>query len=163
MAKAAKGKNSAPVFEVGNVSAVDGSTARARVKIPARDNVESYWLEVLQRGTATDADYWMPQVGDQVRILADEKLESGCILGALYSQATPPPETDPNVIAFYVGGEMVAEFDKSTKILKLNLERIEIVNATESTINSKPIAVIGARDNDTESNGPDVLVTSGQL
>lgn len=163
MSKGTKGKNDAPVFEVANVTQVDGATARARVKVPARDNVESYWLEVLQRGTSTDADYWMPQVGDQVRILADEKLENGCILGAIYSKATPPPETNPDKIALYVGGVMVAEFDKGTKILKLDLERIEIVNASESTINDKAIAVVGATDNDTETNGSDALVTSGQF
>ncbi|MEM9450912.1 MAG: hypothetical protein AAGA75_20600 [Cyanobacteria bacterium P01_E01_bin.6] len=30
-------------------------------------------------------------------------------------------------------------------------------------VNSRAIAVIGAMDNDTESNGADALVTSGQL
>lgn len=41
--------------------------------------------------------------------------------------------------------------------------KVEIDCGQESTINSRAIAVIGARDNDGEANGPDVLVTSGQF
>jgi phage baseplate assembly protein V len=152
-----------PVFETGIVTVVDDAAARARVKIPSRGGVESYWLEVLQRGSKGDRDYWMPTVGDQVRILADERLENGCILGAIYSEADPPPVSDRQKVHVTFSNGSVIEFDKTTGILKLDLTKVEIICSEESTINGKAIAVIGAGDDDSEGNGADKIVSSGQL
>ncbi|MGA1023706.1 MAG: phage baseplate assembly protein V [Aquiluna sp.] len=156
----------------GYVTAVDEATGRARVRVDDLDGVESYWLAILQGRVAADQHaYWLDE-GDFVAILSDERLEAGVILGCLYSQANPPPITtrDKYHRSFSDGG--LIEYDRSTGTLTLTATNqividaangVHITNSSESTINGKAIAVIGAVDNDTESNGPDSLVTSGQL
>lgn len=151
------------VFTTGLVSQVDDAKGLARCKLPDLDDLETYWLRVLQRGTGTNKDYWMPDVGDQVMIVADENLEDGCILGAIYSDADQPPVNTREKYHVTFGNGSVIEFDRSTGVLKIEVTKIEITCTEESLINSKAIAVIGAMDNDSESNGPDALVTSGQL
>jgi len=157
----------------GYVTAVDEGTGRARVRVDDLDGIESYWLHILQGRVAEDQEaYWLDP-GDFVALLSDEKLEAGVILGCLYSEKNPPPinTRDKYYRRFSDGG--LVEYDRSTGVLTLEaIDRINITapngihitnDSSESTINSKAIAVIGAMDNDSESNGPDALVTSGQL
>ena len=157
----------------GYVTAVDEGTGRARVRVDDLDGIESYWLHILQGRVAEDQEaYWLDP-GDFVALLSDEKLEAGVILGCLYSEKNPPPinTRDKYYRRFSDGG--LVEYDRSTGVLTLEaINRINITapngihitnDSSESTINSKAIAVIGAMDNDSETNGPDALVTSGQL
>ena len=48
------------------------------------------WLDVLQRNTQNNKDYWLPDVGEQVKVLLDENGEDGVILGAVYSDVDKP-------------------------------------------------------------------------
>ena len=78
-------------FRFGTVSAVDAATCRVRVRLPDYDNLRTYWLPVLQRKTQDDKDYHLPDIGEQVVALLDERGEDGVVLGAIYSTADPPP------------------------------------------------------------------------
>lgn len=80
----------------------------------------------------------------------------------LQSKDPPPINTRDKHYARFNNGS-VFEFDRTTGVLKINCTRIEIVGAEESTINGKAIVVVGGMDNDTESNGPDTIVESGQF
>lgn len=153
------------VFTTGIVSQVDDKKGWARCKLPDLDNLETYWLKVLQRNTKDNQVYWMPDVDEQVMIICDENLEEGCILGALYSEADKPPvdKRDKYHVKWKTSPESLFEFDRSTSTLTIKCKKVVIECTEESTINNKAIAVIGAMDNDSESNGPDALVTSGQL
>ncbi len=175
------------VFTTGIVSQVDDGRGVARCTLPDLDNLETYWLQVLQRNTKDNKVYWMPDVGDQVMVIADENLEDGCILGAVYSEAdTPPVSTRDKYHVKFKDGS-IAEFDRkegaftiksktlliecseevTIKTKKLSLEvqeegtvqskKLGIQSAQESTINNKAIAVIGGIDSD-----GDTLVQSGQ-
>jgi phage baseplate assembly protein gpV len=62
-----------------------------RVTFPDRDNVESWWLRVLSQNTQNNKDFWMPDVGEQVECLLDEKFRNGLVLGSSYSSADVPP------------------------------------------------------------------------
>lgn len=157
----------------GYVTAVDEAMGRARVRVDDLDGVETYWLNILQGRVAQDQEaYWLDP-GDFVALLSDEKLEAGVILGCLYSEKNPPPiSTRDKYYRRFSDGSSV-EFDRSTGILSLvATDRINITapnglhitnDSTESSINGKAIAVLGAINNDSESNGPDALVTSGQM
>lgn len=146
----------------GYVTAVDEATGRARVKIEAL-GIETFWLAILQSRVKEDqAADWL-DVDDFVAVLGDEKLEQGVILGALYSEKNPPPiDTKDKWYRRFSDGSVI-EFDRTTGILKLEVTKVEITCTEESTINGKGIVVIGGMDNDTESNGPDAMVTTGQL
>jgi phage baseplate assembly protein V len=55
----------------------------------------SYWLPICFQKTQNDKSYWIPDIGEQVVCLMDERDEAGAILGSIYSTADRPP-TDPN-------------------------------------------------------------------
>ncbi len=79
-------------LETGIVSAVRlAPTPRVRVKFPDRGNLESFWLRVLSSNTQNNKDFWMPDVGEQVECLLDEKFRNGIVLGSSYSAADVPP------------------------------------------------------------------------
>jgi phage baseplate assembly protein V len=77
-------------YRRGVVSAVDAKTHRVRVTFPDKQDVESPWLDVLVRDALDDKDFGLPSKGAQVAVLMDEKDESGCVIGALYSKADAP-------------------------------------------------------------------------
>lgn len=76
--------------QVGTVSAVDANRVQARVRLPECDNMRTNWLNVLQRNTQNNKDYWLPDVGEQVEVLLDANGEDGVILGAVYSGVDTP-------------------------------------------------------------------------
>jgi phage baseplate assembly protein V len=76
--------------QTGTVSAVDADSVKARVRLPECDNMRTNWLDVLQRNTQNNKDYWLPDVGEQVKVLLDENGEDGVILGAVYSDVDKP-------------------------------------------------------------------------
>lgn len=78
-------------LQTGTVSAVDADGVKARVRLPECDNMRTNWLDVLQRNTQNNKDYWLPDVGEQVKVLLDENGEDGVILGAVYSDVDKPP------------------------------------------------------------------------
>lgn len=84
-------------LQTGTVSAVDADGVKARVRLPECDNMRTNWLDVLQRNTQNNKDYWLPDVGEQVKVLLDENGEDGVILGAVYSDVDKPPFSDRNV------------------------------------------------------------------
>ena len=59
-------------LQTGTVSAVDADGVKARVRLPECDNMRTNWLDVLQRNTQNNKDYWLPDVGEQVKVLLDE-------------------------------------------------------------------------------------------
>ncbi|EJW2658019.1 phage baseplate assembly protein V [Salmonella enterica] len=83
--------------QIGTVSAVDADRVQARVRLPECDNLRTNWLNVLQRNTQDNKDYWLPDVGEQVEVLLDANGEDGVILGAVYSDVDKPPFSDKNV------------------------------------------------------------------
>ena len=175
--KSSKGQTS---LHFGTVSAVDAALARARVRLPDMGNMESYWLPVLHQCSKANQSYWLPDTGDTVTCLLDERGEQGVILGAVYNGSNRPPKESQEIyhVQFEDGSSFT--FNRSESILRVRItgrieiqldedltiiapQGVHITNEVESSINSKAIAVIGATDNDSESNGPDQLVSSGQL
>lgn len=87
------------MVRIGRVSSVDGAACQARVTFPDKEDMVSADLPVLQMGSQGMAGYWLPKVDTQVLCLflpnpAGKGLNKGFILGAFYSSADPPPETD---------------------------------------------------------------------
>ena len=84
------------LFQVGYVSSIDAGTGTARVRLPDHNDKITAPLLVLQRGTKTTKDFWMPVVDDQVVCLllpnsSGKGSTAGFILGAVYSEADTVP------------------------------------------------------------------------
>nr|SAY44559.1 Phage-related baseplate assembly protein [Serratia marcescens] len=77
-------------FATGTVSAVDEKIVRVRVRLPEYDNLRTAWIEVLQRNTQNNKDYWLPDIGEQVKVLLDPQGDDGLVLGAVYSDVDKP-------------------------------------------------------------------------
>ncbi|MEY5371238.1 phage baseplate assembly protein V, partial [Salmonella enterica subsp. enterica serovar Corvallis] len=57
------------LIRVGVVSDIDEKGVTARVTFDDQDNVTSASLQVIVKNTDENADYWMPDVGEQVLCL----------------------------------------------------------------------------------------------
>ncbi|MDX2215528.1 MAG: hypothetical protein SFY66_19850 [Oculatellaceae cyanobacterium bins.114] len=134
----------------------------ARVKLEDMDGMTTMPIPVGHHNSFERIWYWMPSVGQPVACLMDEKGEAGVVLCGIYTESNPPPVEDLNKFHFKFG-DIEITGDVTTGVIEANFTRIDITNPTESTINGKAIAVVGAVDSDGESDGPDTLVTSGQL
>jgi len=79
----------------GIVSALDYATCRVRVRLPERDNIETYWLYVPQTNTLeVQRRAILPALGEQVSVLLEPDGAGGTVQGGIYSTANPPPVTD---------------------------------------------------------------------
>ena len=115
-------------MQTGTVSAVDTDGVKARVRLPECDNMRTNWLDVLQRNTQNNKDYWLPDVGEQVKVLLDENGEDGVILGAVYSDVDKPPFSDKSVrgTKFSDGAEFSYNREKHTLTIRGGIEYMVI-------------------------------------
>lgn len=138
-------------YRRGIVSAVDAAGVRARVKFPAEDDMESFWLEVLQPRTLASGDqsYWLPDVGEAVAVLMDDNDEDGVVLGALYSSADPPPVTSADKKHEAHRDGAVFEYDRAAHVWRVSIPaggRIEItVGASAIVMDDAGVRLAGAR------------------
>src|SRR5450631_6158 len=89
-------------FRLGIAKDQDTSLGRVRVTFNEFDRMLSYWLPIVVSKTQNDKAYWLPDVGEQVVCLMDERDEAGVVLGAIYSQsdATPVQSADKFHLGF---------------------------------------------------------------
>lgn len=90
------------VIRIGKVSSVNGANCTAKVVFDDRDELVTDELPIITIGSNGTRGYWVPEVNTQVLCLflpnaSGSGVDDGFILGAFYSRADPPPETDPNV------------------------------------------------------------------
>lgn len=109
------------MIRYGDVVEIDPAAATARVRFPDHDGVVSWWLNVLQRKTLKDRDYWMPDLGEHVACVLDEREEAGVILGAVYSQADQPPEQDPDIRRTVHHDGAVEAYDRKNHLWQLEV------------------------------------------
>ncbi len=129
------------MLRFGIVTNIDEKTARARVQFDS-DELSSYWLSVLQAKTQKDKFYFMPDKGEHVACLMDEKSEAGVILGAIYSDLDEVPvvSKDKFKIKFEDGTEI--EYDRAEHVLNILCPNINIegmINHTGLLFNSTGI------------------------
>lgn len=109
------------MYKRGIVEELDADRHRARVRFPAQGDVLSPWLDVLVRATHGDRDYGLPPKGTQVAVMLDEHEESGCVLGALYSDADPPDVSDDKVRRITFADGCVIEYDQGAHRMSVEL------------------------------------------
>ena len=109
-----------PALRLGIVKAQDAANARVRVIFAEFDQMLSYWLPVVVPKTQNDKAYWLPDIGEQVVCLMDDRDEAGVVLGAIYSKAdgTPVQSGDKYHLGFKDGTSM--EYDRAAHVLAVS-------------------------------------------
>lgn len=175
-------EESGATFAFGIITAVDAARGWARVSLPEYDNLETAFLPVLQRRTHRDKALDLPDVGEQVALLLDLRGEDGVILGAIWSDADPVPQTEgPDVdvrryadgtvlrydraahrLAADVQGEIVATCTGKADVVAEGTARVE--SKTALTLAAPRIALKGALSMQAyEGSGPTTAEIDGPL
>lgn len=114
------------MLKFGVVTSINPQSAKARVQF-ADDDVQSFWLPVLQPKTAKDKYFALVDVGEQVACLMDENCEDGVILGALYSSADSCPATSKAQAMIKFEDGSLFEFSKETQTLTIKCKNIHLI------------------------------------
>lgn len=139
--------------QVGTVSAVDADKVQARVRLPECDNMRTNWLNVLQRNTQNNKDYWLPDVGEQVEVLLDANGEDGVILGTVYSAVDKPPFSDKNIrgTKYADGAEFSYNRTSHTLTIRGGIEHMVIECSADVTVKTQK-ATIDAQETEVTGN-----------
>lgn len=146
--------------QVGTVSAVDADKVQARVRLPECDNMRTNWLNVLQRNTQNNKDYWLPDVGEQVEVLLDANGEDGVILGAVYSDVDRPPFNDKAIrgTKYADGAEFSYNRDSHTLTIRGGIAHL-VIECKSDVMVKTPKATIDAQETEVTGN----LLVMGKL
>lgn len=131
-------------IRIGIVSSIDPIKCTAKVTFEDRDDIVSRDLHIVQPFTMNDKAYYMPAVGERVRVLFDpEAPTKGCILGSYYSDNRLPPFGDENKTYVLFEDNTLIEYDKA-----LHKLTIQIPSGGENSID-----IFAESDIDIETNG----------
>ena len=108
-----------PPFRVGVVKEQDLVNARLRVVFQERDQLVSWWLPIVMAKTQNDKAYWMPDIGEQVVCLMDERDEDGAVLGAIYSSVDATPVASANKWHVTMKDGATFEYDRTAHVLDM--------------------------------------------
>jgi phage baseplate assembly protein V len=140
------------MYKTGIVSAVDEKTCRARVKFAAEGGLESYWLQVLQGNTFANKDNGLPDVGEAVAVLLDDKGEAGCVLGAYYDDTNKPPSPNKDARRVTFSDGSIVEYDRVTHKMKVHCVgdieadgvNVKVTASAEASVQANTVHITGA-------------------
>ncbi len=124
-------QDASATIRVGIVDSTNPAKVTARVKIPDLDDLISHDLQVLQRKTRKDKDYWNPDLEEEVLCLfLGNGLERGFVLGALYNKEDKPPANsqDKRCIVFEDGTRL--EYDRKEHKLTADVKGDAVISTT---------------------------------
>lgn len=133
------------LIRVGTVSSVNAAAGTVRVAFAAQDEMVTYELPVLTRGSKNNKDYWLPDVDEQVLCLflpnvSGRGVCEGFVLGTFYSSVDAPVENSGDVHAVKYGDGTIIKHDRSTGKLIINATGdIDIIAGGKVTINGTTI------------------------
>ncbi len=133
------------LIRVGTVSSVNAAAGTVRVAFAAQDDMVTYELPVITRGSKNNKDYWLPDVDEQVLCLflpntSGRGVCDGFVLGTFYSSVDAPVENSGDVHAVKYGDGTIIKHDRSTGKLTINATGdIDIIAGGNVTINGQTI------------------------
>lgn len=133
------------LIRVGTVSSVNAAAGSVRVAFAAQDDMVTYELPVITRGSKNNKDYWLPDVDEQVLCLflpntSGRGVCDGFVLGTFYSSVDAPVENSGDVHAIKYGDGTIIKHDRSTGKLTINATGdIDIIAGGKITINGQTI------------------------
>jgi phage baseplate assembly protein V len=135
---------------------------RVRVKFPHRDNLSSWWCGILNRGSQSDKDFWIPDVDEMVCVLIDERGESGMVLGSRFSSVDSAPagmSKDKKHFQFSDGA--IVEYDRASHAATINLPAGATLNV--AIAGAPVIAIDGSANVVFQGGGPAVARIGDQV
>jgi len=108
----------ANLLRVGRVEALDAAAARVRVQT---GELVTAWLPWVTRRAGPDAEWWAPEAGEQVLLLAPGgDLALGVVLPALYQTAYPAPGSAATLHKTTYADGGFASYDRASGAAELN-------------------------------------------
>lgn len=127
-------ENGRELVKVGEVSSVDYENGTARVVFDDEEGFVSNDLQVLQRNTQDNQDFWMPDVGeDVVCLFLPNGMEDGFIVGSFYADEITPPESGENkrYVKFKDESEIEYDWEKHRLFARVGKTQVEV---TENSV-----------------------------
>ena len=119
----------------------------ARVRLPDADNMRTMWLPIAYPKTQNDQACWTYDNGEQVAVLMDCRGEDGVILGAVYSEADPPPTDNPDKFIVRFKDGALLEYDRSSGVLTVaGVQRVEVDAKIEIVLKAASKVTVDAPD-----------------
>lgn len=141
------------LIRIGEVSSVNAAAGTARVVFDDENSLVSNDLQVLQKNTINNKDYYMPDVGEDVICLfLPNGIEEGFILGSVYAGEITPPESSCNKRTVVFSDDTKISYDRETHILSVNIggtsitadgSSVNVKGATSATIEAGAIELKG--------------------
>lgn len=123
------------IVRVGKVSSIQPEKCTARVVFEDLDDLTSYELPIIVRGSLETKEYWMPKPDEQVVCLfLPSGNAQGFIIGSFYSQKDTPPVQDPNKRHLSFSDGTCLEYDQKTSTLTINAKGPVKIIAAENVI-----------------------------
>lgn len=160
------------LIRTGVISEQDMEKNLFRVRFEDKDDVESYWLQVLNRGSLDDKDYWNPDLDEQVVcLLPYQGGADGYILGSCFNEQDGPLEdkSKENVryLAFKDGSCIL--YDREEHRLELNMPEADItVKCRSFTVEAEEDSSVDCRGTllakaaDTDLSAENAVTVSGR-
>ncbi|ECI5744484.1 phage baseplate assembly protein V [Salmonella enterica subsp. enterica] len=142
---------SSVIFETGTVSDIDEKNVRVRVRLPGKNNLRTWWLDVLQHNTQNNKDYWLPDIGEQVRLLLDEHAEDGVVLGSTYNAQDRPVIADRDKRRTDFADGAFVEYDRKNSAMTLGgaIRTLTITTHSDITVQTDTQATVIAKESAT--------------
>jgi phage baseplate assembly protein V len=146
------------MFRVGLVEAQDANKCRVRVSFADRDHMTSWWLPVVVPKSQTDKAYWLPDVGEQVVCMMDERDEDSAVLGAIYSDVDVTPVQSADKLHWSLKDGSSLEYDRGAHTLNCSLP-----SATLTILASGASITIDQSGNVEIASSGQVVLSGGQV
>ena len=108
-------------IRTGEVCELDYEKCLARVKFPDMDNFISAWLQVGQRNTLNNKDYWMPEIGEQVVCAVGDR--SGSVMYAVYNDVDLPVFNNQHIRGVKFSDDTEIYYDRENHKLVININK----------------------------------------
>lgn len=133
------------LIRIGTVSSINVDKGTVRVAFVAQDNMVTYELPVITRGSKSNKDYWLPDIDEQVLCIFLPNISGrgvceGFVLGTFYSSVDIPIEHSEDIHAVKFGDGSEIKHNRSTGKLTINVTGdIDIIAKGNVRINGKTI------------------------
>lgn len=156
-------------IRIGKVSSIDPANCTAQVTFEDRHGIVSRDLPIVVPCTLLDHWYYMPDIGERVRVLFDpEAPTKGCILGSYYSDGRSPPIKDADKAYVQFMDSTLVEYDRALHKLTIKIPAagpvsIEVYTASDVDLKTDGfLKVKAAKDVNIESENATVNIDAAK-
>lgn len=121
-------------LQFGEISAVDDSGHRVRLRLPALENLETAWLPMLTLAAGGNQFYCLPDVGAQAVCVLDANGANGVCLGMLYNATDSTPASNHNLHVLQYSNGTRIEHDRSSGNILIQTQGTVTIDAPKVII-----------------------------